>query len=188
MTDEPQAAPSVRRFNHPARFFSDESINCDEPIIFHYTTAAGALGILSSGQMWCTSAAHLNDSTDCRHIYDVAISIAATHLQGISRPFLTAVLAEMREQSERYSGAKVFLRDRGQAARGWLIEMMKCVDQLGRSAFTLDEVYAFEDRLAAIYPGNNNIRPKIRQQLQELRDQGYLSFLGRGRYRVRAVG
>jgi hypothetical protein len=62
---------------------------------------------------------------------------------------------------------------------------MKCVDLLGRDEFTLDDVYAFEDRLAAIYPGNNNIRPKIRQQLQVLRDQGYLIFLGRGRYQVR---
>jgi type II restriction enzyme len=83
--------------------------------------------------------------------------------------------------------ATLFLRDRGQAARGWLIEVMKCVDQLGRGAFTLDDVYAFEDRLAAIYPGNNNIRPKIRQQLQVLRDQGYLDFVGRGRYRVRST-
>jgi type II restriction enzyme len=78
----------------------------------------------------------------------------------------------------------LFLRDRSQAARGWLIEVMKCVDLLGRDVFTLDDVYAFEDRLRAIYPGNNNIRPKIRQQLQVLRDQGYLSFLGRGRYRL----
>jgi len=46
---------------------------------------------------------------------------------------------------------------------------------------------ALEDRLKAIYPGNNNVRAKIRQQLQVLRDQGYLSFVGRGRYRVRAA-
>jgi Dam-replacing HTH domain len=44
---------------------------------------------------------------------------------------------------------------------------------------------AFEPRLAALYPGNNNVRPKIRQQLQVLRDRGWLEFLGRGRYRVR---
>jgi type II restriction enzyme len=63
---------------------------------------------------------------------------------------------------------------------------MKCVELIGRDAFTLDDVYAFEDRLKAIYPGNNNIRPKIRQQLQVLRDRGWLSFVGRGRYRVAA--
>ena len=61
---------------------------------------------------------------------------------------------------------------------------MKCVDLIGRESFTLDDVYAFEGRLAAVYPANNNVRPKIRQQLQVLRDQGYLAFLGRGRYRL----
>ncbi len=49
-------------------------------------------------------------------------------------------------------------------------------------------MYRFEDRLSALYPGNNNVRPKIRQQLQVLRDRGWLEFLGRGRYRVRGSG
>lgn len=79
----------------------------------------------------------------------------------------------------------LFLRDAGVAARGWLIEVMKCVEAVGREAFTLDDVYAFEDRLRRLYPGNNNVRPKIRQQLQALRDRGWLEFTGRGRYRVR---
>ena len=30
-----------------------------------------------------------------------------------------------------------------------------------------------------------NIRPRIRQQLQVLRDHHFLDFLGRGRYRLR---
>lgn len=52
-----------------------------------------------------------------------------------------------------------------------------------RTALTLDAVYAHEARLAALYPGNRNVRPKIRQQLQVLRDRGWLSFDGGGRYR-----
>ena len=63
---------------------------------------------------------------------------------------------------------------------------MKCVEAIGRESFTLDDAYGFEPRLARLYPGNNNVRPKIRQQLQVLRDRGWLEFLGRGRYRVRA--
>ena len=82
----------------------------------------------------------------------------------------------------------LFLREEGQAARGWLIEVMKCAEALGRESFELADVYAFEDRLSALYPSNNNVRPKIRQQLQVLRDRGWLEFLGRGRYRVRRVG
>ena len=61
--------------------------------------------------------------------------------------------------------ATAFLKDQDAAARGWLTQVMKCVEAIGREAFGLDEVYAFEDRLARVYPGNNNIRPKIRQQL-----------------------
>ena len=57
---------------------------------------------------------------------------------------------------------------------------MKCVEAIGRPEFTLAEVYGFEARLAAIYPGNNNVRPKIRQQLQVPRDMGRLEFGGRG--------
>ncbi len=80
----------------------------------------------------------------------------------------------------------LFLREASAAAKGWLIEVMKCAEALGRETFELSDMYGFESRLSAIYPGNNNIRPKIRQQLQVLRDQGWLEFLGRGRYRVRA--
>jgi type II restriction enzyme len=78
----------------------------------------------------------------------------------------------------------LFLRRTKLEARGWLIEVMKAVDSIGRAEFDLSDVYAFEQRLGAIYPGNNNVRPKIRQQLQVLRDNGYLEFLGGGRYRL----
>ena len=81
--------------------------------------------------------------------------------------------------------ATLFLRDQASAARGWLIEVMKCVDAVGRDRFTLEDIYNQEDRLKLLYPGNNNVRPKIRQQLQVLRDRGYLEFLGVGRYRLR---
>jgi type II restriction enzyme len=79
----------------------------------------------------------------------------------------------------------LFLKRTSIEARGWLIEVMKVVDALGQSEFDLSDVYAFEQRLSVIYPGNNNVKPKIRQQLQVLRDNGYLEFLGNGRYRLR---
>lgn len=81
--------------------------------------------------------------------------------------------------------AALFLRDEGLAARGWLIEVMKAVEDIDRPEFTLAEVYAFEPRLAALYPGNHNVRPKIRQQLQVLRDAGWLEFVRPGVYRRR---
>ena len=80
----------------------------------------------------------------------------------------------------------LFLRDEAAEARGWLIEVMKCVEAVGKREFELNDVYAFEAKLRGIYPDNNNVKPKIRQQLQVLRDRGYLDFLGRGYYRLRS--
>ena len=42
--------------------------------------------------------------------------------------------------------------------------------------------------MARLHPQNRFVRPKIRQQLQILRDLGLLEFLGRGRYRVSGPG
>jgi len=78
----------------------------------------------------------------------------------------------------------LFLREVGTEARGWLIEVMQCVEAIGKQTFALEEVYAFEERLGSIYPRNRHVRPKIRQQLQVLRDHGYLEFTTRGTYRL----
>jgi type II restriction enzyme len=78
-----------------------------------------------------------------------------------------------------------FLTEERVDARGWLIEVMKCVELIGRPEFRLEDVYRYEASLSAIYPDNRNVRPKIRQQLQVLRDHGYLEFIGRGEYRLR---
>jgi|SRR5579883_830047 type II restriction enzyme len=80
----------------------------------------------------------------------------------------------------------LFLREEGEEARGWLIEVMKCVERIGRREFQLDDVYAFEGALSALYPNNRHVKQKIRQQLQVLRDKGYLDFVARGYYRLRA--
>lgn len=81
----------------------------------------------------------------------------------------------------------LFLRDRSLQARGWLIEVLKCVEEIPQVDFSLQDIYAFEARLRSTYPENANVRPKIRQQLQVLRDRGLLEFLGGGRYRKRRL-
>jgi len=45
------------------------------------------------------------------------------------------------------------------------------------STFTLEEIYEAEDVLKRIYPDNNRIKEKIRQQLQVMRDHGRLEFV-----------
>jgi type II restriction enzyme len=79
----------------------------------------------------------------------------------------------------------LFLRRQSIEGRGWLVEVMKCVESIGQKDFDLDDVYEFEKHLSDLYPHNQNVRPKIRQKLQELRDHGFIDFVGRGRYRLR---
>lgn len=62
------------------------------------------------------------------------------------------------------------------------MDILQCVDKLGVE-FTLDEMYSFTDMLQLKHPENNFVQPKIRQQLQVLRDKGILEFTGRGHYR-----
>ncbi|PIQ88484.1 MAG: restriction endonuclease [Candidatus Omnitrophica bacterium CG11_big_fil_rev_8_21_14_0_20_42_13] len=79
----------------------------------------------------------------------------------------------------------LFLREEKDVkSKGWIIDVMNCIERLAKKEFTLDEVYNFEAILQAKHPGNKHIKDKIRQQLQFLRDKGYLEFIGRGRYRV----
>ena len=60
------------------------------------------------------------------------------------------------------------------------------VVELGASDFTLKDFNArFEQELASLHPKNRHVKPKIRQQLQVLRDKNVLDFLGSGRYRLR---
>lgn len=68
-------------------------------------------------------------------------------------------------------------------SRGWLMDILNCVNILPVKTFTLNDIYKFEHELALKHPQNNNIKPKIRQQLQVLRDKGFIEFLGNGNYR-----
>jgi len=68
--------------------------------------------------------------------------------------------------------------------RGWPASVLAVVRKIGKTHFTLAEVYAYEEELHAAYPENSHVRAKIRQQLQVLRNLGYLEFIERGAYRM----
>lgn len=68
-------------------------------------------------------------------------------------------------------------------SRGWIMDMLNCVNKFPTIEFTLNDMYFFECELQNKHPDNHNIRPKIRQQLQMLRDRGVIEFLGNGKYR-----
>ncbi|MCB9814686.1 restriction endonuclease [Candidatus Nomurabacteria bacterium] len=69
-------------------------------------------------------------------------------------------------------------------SKGWILDIMNCIDELKKNEFSLSDLYEFEKALHEIHPNNKNVKPKIRQQLQFLRDKRYLEFVGEGRYRL----
>ncbi len=74
---------------------------------------------------------------------------------------------------------------REQYARFRPLDVLNLVRSLGRREFSLAEVYAQGgEALRRLRPGNRFVEAKIRQQLQRLRDLGFLECLGAGWYRA----
>ena len=67
-------------------------------------------------------------------------------------------------------------------SRGWLLDVLRCIERIPKLEFSLDEVYAFTEELQRKHPENNFVQDKIRQQLQYLRDKGFIKFISRGHY------
>jgi len=67
--------------------------------------------------------------------------------------------------------------------RGWIVDMMNVVTRIRKQVFNLKDVYTYVPYLKSLHPNNNNIEAKIRQQLQILRDNGIIEFLGKGVYK-----
>ncbi|MCQ9206214.1 MAG: restriction endonuclease [Omnitrophica bacterium] len=79
----------------------------------------------------------------------------------------------------------LFLRESKRAdLKGWILDIMNCIDKIGKREFSLNDVYTFEKLLKQKHPNNKHVKDKIRQQLQFLRDKGYLDFVARGKYRL----
>jgi type II restriction enzyme len=99
------------------------------------------------------------------------------------------------------------LKELSAIQRGWVLDVLNIVRRIaarssGRESahskisqsrltsaatgeFTNSDIYAFERELAALHPDNRHIRDKIRQQLQVLRDAGFLVQVERGVWRVK---
>jgi type II restriction enzyme len=77
----------------------------------------------------------------------------------------------------------IFLREKSDEAKGWTLDVLKCLDKIDAKDFMLDEVYKFEEELKQKHPTNNFVKDKIRQQLQVLRDKNIIEFVSRGKYR-----
>ena len=76
-----------------------------------------------------------------------------------------------------------FIREYQLDARGWILDILACVNKIPLKEFTLEQMYSFVPELERKHPDNHHVRDKIRQQLQILRDKGIIEFIGRGKYR-----
>lgn len=92
----------------------------------------------------------------------------------------SSVLCEPQEVVALYNKA-LSLKMENIESRGWLLDVLGCVEQLD-AEFSLSDIYQFSDLLAEKHSDNHNIKPKIRQQLQILRDKGFIDFMTRGKY------
>ena len=77
----------------------------------------------------------------------------------------------------------LFIRKKSKEAKGWVLDVLKCIDEIPNDIFKLSDVYKFEPQLRLKHPNNNFIKDKIRQQLQILRDKGFVEFISRGKYK-----
>ena len=74
------------------------------------------------------------------------------------------------------------LKDISSKTRGWTLDVLTVLRSLKKPGFTIEDAYSFENILSQQHPENQHVRAKIRQQLQVLRDLGYLKFISRGHY------
>ena len=71
----------------------------------------------------------------------------------------------------------------GEAASGQRDWLRRRIDETwDREEFTLTEVYEFEDEFRRLYPDNKNVRAKLRQLLQQLRNERIIRFVRPGTY------
>jgi len=81
---------------------------------------------------------------------------------------------------ERFDGGHVSILSN---LSPWKKDVFKCLLEPDKDNFTLEEVYSCESRLSQLHPNNRNVRAKIRQQLQYLRDTGLVEFIRPGMYK-----
>ncbi len=116
----------------------------------------------------------------------VGCNIALNHIPIEAR---ISVITESRiapasEVREKFSLVKP-LKEISVKKRGWTLDVLNIVHRLGKAAFKTENVYAFASELEKLHPDNRHIRDKIRQQLQVLRDTGFLLHVGRAEWKLR---
>lgn len=88
--------------------------------------------------------------------------------------------AEVRGRFDRLKS----LKNLSARERGWTLDVLRVVQSLGKREFVNQDVYDFSAELGKLHPENRHVRDKIRQQLQFLRDRGFIVQSSRGHWAV----
>lgn len=107
-------------------------------------------------------------------------------IQGRLKIIDNQVVSNVSEIVESYAHIKR-LQTNNLENRGWLLDVLNCVNALPTTEFSLQDIYAFVEQLREKHLDNHNVEAKIRQQLQLLRDKGLIEFTTRGHYRKLSV-
>lgn len=102
--------------------------------------------------------------------------------QGKISIITNGIIKSLNEVVNQYSHIKK-LNTQNIDSRGWLMDVMNCINEITNNEFSLKEIYEYTEILKRKHIHNNNIEAKIRQQLQILRDKGFIEFIERGHYR-----
>jgi len=123
-------------------------------------------------------------SPNARRAGWVGCNIDITKIPGNGKIFIVkdSKVVDEKKVIEKWQRTSFIGNKRGES-RGWILDIMNCVDAIDGESFSLKDIYRFEDTLKIKYPDNHFIKDKIRQQLQILRDKGLIDFVSRGRYR-----
>lgn len=54
----------------------------------------------------------------------------------------------------------LFLRTKSIETKGWILDIINCIELIPKETFTLDEIYKFEQELKVKHPNNNFIKDK----------------------------
>lgn len=95
----------------------------------------------------------------------------------------TGIVSNRTEVRRRYAELRK-LGELDVKARGWTLDVLRIVRELGKERFALADMYERAGELAQLHPKNRHVNDKIRQQLQVLRDMKLVRFLGGGEYAV----
>lgn len=95
------------------------------------------------------------------------------------------LIKSKNEVLEKWNKTEFLKETHNFEAKGWLLDVLFCIEKIKKEEFSLDDVYRHEAYLKAKHPLNNNVKAKIRQQLQYLRDKNIIEFTSRGHYKLK---